>query len=150
MTGALLRAWRWIWARRRPSVWRRGAEGRPGEREAARTLRRRGYRILARNLDLGWGEADLLCEAPDKRTIVLVEVKSRVRGEGGDAWTLEAAVGAQKRRKLVSLLLAVSRANGWEGRPKRIDLLAVEWEREGGSARIQHHEGAVDAEGGLR
>ena len=48
--------------------------GRRGERAAARTLARRGYRILARNLRTPRGEVDLL--AWHAGCLVVVEVKS--------------------------------------------------------------------------
>jgi len=51
--------------------------GRRGERLAARRLRRTGHRLLDRNVVLGGHEVDLLVLAPDRRTIVLVEVKTR-------------------------------------------------------------------------
>lgn len=58
--------------------------GRQGEEAAARHLRRAGYRILGRNLRNRFGEVDLLAEAPDQRTIVVVEVKSSVPPGSGD------------------------------------------------------------------
>jgi len=145
--GVVERLRRWCGAGTGPR--RLGWAGRSGEREAARTLRAKGYRILGRNVNVGWGEADLLCEAPDGDAIVLVEVKSRRAGEGGPFASPETSVGVRKRRKLVALLGALARANGWEDRPKRIDIVAVEWD-ERGAARVRHHEGAVGADGRLR
>ncbi len=60
--------------------WRGDDVGRRGERLAARRLKCTGYRILARNLRNCCGEIDLLAEASDRHTIVIVEVKS---GTGG-------------------------------------------------------------------
>src|SRR5436189_1676252 len=51
--------------------------GRRGERLAAKWLRRRNYRILARNLPLVDDEAALVALDLDCRTIVIVEVKTR-------------------------------------------------------------------------
>jgi len=50
-----------------------------GERHVARYLRRQGYRVLARNLRNRCGEIDIVTEAPDGRTIAIVEVKSSAR-----------------------------------------------------------------------
>ena len=50
--------------------------GQSGEHEAAKWLRRRGYRILRRNLRLGRREIDLVAETPDGRVVIVVEVKS--------------------------------------------------------------------------
>ncbi|MEK7732252.1 MAG: YraN family protein [Planctomycetota bacterium] len=56
--------------------------GRQGERAAARYLRRRRYRILARNYRCVAGEIDLI--ASQAATIVFVEVKTRQPDEGQD------------------------------------------------------------------
>ena len=48
----------------------------------AKLLKRAGYRIVGRNVHVPMGEADLVCVAPDRRTVVVVEVKSRRVGEG--------------------------------------------------------------------
>lgn len=120
--------------------------GRLGEREAERLLRSQAYRVLARNAVCRVGEADLVCEAPDGRTIVIVEVKTRRPGRGRSGLRPETAVGARKRRKLLAVARYLARANGWEGRPLRIDVVAVEWPA-GPHARpsARHHVGAVTA-----
>lgn len=104
--------------------------GPAGERAAARYLRRRGYRVLGRNIETIAGEADLVCEAPDRRTIVVVEVKSRRRIAGQPVRSAEmapeASVTAQKRRKLGAIARTLARLNRWENRPLRIDVVAVE------------------------
>lgn len=123
------------------------ALGRRGERRAARMLRRLGYRILGRNVRLKVGEADIVCEAPDGRTIVVVEVKTRLRGADlsarGEAVAPEASVHAHKRRKLLAVTRSLVRANGWDGRPVRIDVVAVEWPAGRGEPTLRHHQGAV-------
>ncbi|MCC6659438.1 MAG: YraN family protein [Phycisphaerales bacterium] len=122
------------------------ALGREGEREAERLLRRQGYRVLARNAVCPAGEADLVCEDPDGRTIVIVEVKTRRPGRGRSSLRPEASVHSRKRRKLLAIARYLARANGWEGRPLRIDVVAVEWPaglRARASAR--HHVSAVTA-----
>jgi putative endonuclease len=118
--------------------------GRAGERAAARLLKKKGYKVLGRNVRVRVGEADLVCVAPDRRTIVLVEVKTRLRGSGrsllGEVVAPERSVGVDKRRKLRSVLGVLSRANGWGDRPKRIDVVAVEWPAAGGKPELRHHE----------
>ena len=44
--------------------------GRRGERIAARWLRKHRYRVIGRNVHVGVGEADIVCLAPDRRTLV--------------------------------------------------------------------------------
>jgi putative endonuclease len=56
--------------------------GRRGEALAERYLRRRGFKILARNFRTRSGEVDLVALAGD--TLVFVEVKSRGESERGD------------------------------------------------------------------
>ena len=74
----LLRA---ILSRLRRLLWPPQPLGRRGEAAAARYLRRRGYKILARSDHLSPGELDLV--ALDGRTIVFVEVKTRQSADAG-------------------------------------------------------------------
>lgn len=123
--------------------------GRAGERRAARLLRGLGYRILGRNVRLKVGEADLVCLDPDRKTVVVVEVKTRLRGAElsikGEGVAPEASVHQAKRRKLLAVTRSLVRANGWDGRPVRIDVVAVEWPHEGGKPVLRHHVNAVTA-----
>lgn len=124
--------------------------GRDGERAAARFLRRSGYRILGRNILTRVGEADLVCEAPDRATVVIVEVKTRGRREGQAPASAtvapEASITSQKRQKLRDVTRALRRANRWSNRPVRIDVVAVEWnEGEPAPAAIRHHINAIGA-----
>jgi putative endonuclease len=137
---------------------RRDDLGSRGERAAAALLRSKGYRILGSNLKAGsgagsgygWGEVDLLAEDPDGRTIVVVEVKTRRRAKDAPGKSAriapEAGVTRAKQRKLVRLMDALCRANGWQERPKRIDVIAVEIVDDGaGGTRevVKHYEHAV-------
>lgn len=115
--------------------------GRAGERAAARWLSKRGYRVLARNMHVGVGEADIVCEAPDRRTIVIVEVKTR-RTRASDGFAPEVAVGAAKSRKLVQVAQSLIKQRGWTDRPVRIDVAAVTWAPRGGF-EVRYLESAV-------
>ncbi|USN98145.1 MAG: YraN family protein [Phycisphaeraceae bacterium] len=126
---------------RSDDVWTRG------ERAAERLLRRQRYRLLGRNVRTAIGEVDLLFEAPDGRTIVIVEVKARVVGPADHQRLPERAVTPAKARKLVSLAQALARKHRWTDRPMRIDVVAVEFaagSRKPGA--IRHHVGAIDAD----
>jgi Holliday junction resolvase-like predicted endonuclease len=93
------------------------------------------------------GEADLVAEAPpDGRTIVVVEVKSRVIRTDGPARDVapERSITAHKRRKLISIAKYLAKANSWNERPIRIDVVAVEF-RDGKVCDVRHHVGAVVA-----
>ena len=131
-------------------VGRRDKLGPRGERAAGRHLRRRGYRVLGRNLETRFGEADLLCEAPGG-CIVVVEVKARRYRVGVPP--PEASVTLAKRQRLARILEHLVRANGWEDRPRRIDVVAVEFHPRrwlGPRAAIRHIEDAVRRGGGVR
>ncbi|MEQ8769783.1 MAG: YraN family protein [Phycisphaerales bacterium] len=118
------------------------AAGVAGERAAERHLRESGYRLLARNLDLGVGEADLVFEAPDRRTIVIVEVKARIASP--DAPRPESSVTRHKQRKLAQLARAIAKRPEFADRPVRIDVVGVELDERGRAAvEIRHHENAV-------
>lgn len=113
------------------------------ERIAAKMLRGKGYRLLARNVRTSGGEADLVMLATDRRTVVLVEVKGRINSAVGAA----VAINAQKRSRLVRTLDALRREHGWADRPCRIDVVTVEWQFAGKPPVIRHYENAVTARG---
>lgn len=119
--------------------------GGAGERAAAGLLKRAGYRVLGRNVRLRVGEADLVCLAPDGRTIVVVEVKTRRPGAGASGIPPEASVHHRKRRKLLAVTRSLVRAKGWRDRPVRIDVVAVDWPAEGEPV-LRHYVGAVRSE----
>lgn len=145
---------RTLWRSIRTWAWRLGvrlgrggvrgrtkALGAAGERAAAKHLRREGYTILDRNVTLPSGEVDIVACAPDGRTIVLVEVKCRMVGDGRHP-PPESQVHEHKRRKLRSLLKYLTAANGWQDRPRRIDVVAVDWGPRGPAA-VRHFVDAV-------
>lgn len=125
-----------------------GSLGARGESEAAAYLKRNKFRVIARNVRLPIGEIDLLAETPDRRTVVVVEVKSRTVGDGDAGRLPERAITRAKGRKLASLAASVSRRKGIEGRPIRIDVVAVEFAH--GSEEplaVRHYPGAINAHG---
>lgn len=119
--------------------------GARGERIAARHLRKQGYRVLQRNLRTAVGEVDLLCLAPDRRTVVIVEVKTR-SADGGkghrSALPPELALNPAKKRKLLAIASDLIRRKKWQGRAVRIDLVAIDL-RPGERAEVRHHINAV-------
>lgn len=141
-----LNPWRRYWAAIVARWRRRGTLGARGERAAATFLRCDGYRVIGRNLRTNVGELDLLCLAPDERTIVFVEVKTRRRAPDqpakSAAATPEDAITRHKRGKLIAVTRGLVRANHWEARPWRIDVVAIEW-RDGQRPQIRHHVDAV-------
>ena len=76
----------------RPS---RVAVGQQGEQLAERYLKRRGFRIVARNFRAAGAEIDLV--AMDDETLVFIEVKRRI---GTSAGTPGEAVDARKQEQI--------------------------------------------------
>ena len=124
---------------------RRRSLGARGEDAAARLMRRSGCRVVARNLDLGFGELDLVCEDRSDGALVVVEVKARM-GSARDprSGSPESSITDAKRAKLRSLTSALMREERWRGRAVRIDVVAVVFTR--GRRRpvaIRHYKSAV-------
>ncbi len=95
--------------------------GRLAEQAAARWLRRRGYRIVERNLRLPGGEIDLL--ACREGWLVVVEVRSRKQGS---AVSPRETLTAKKKRRLRRLAEQVHKRPRWRRLSLRIDLVEVE------------------------
>ncbi len=102
------------------------------ERLAVRHLRRLGYRILERNLRMGYGELDVVAKQGD--TLVFCEVRAR-RGtdEGGDL--IREAVGASidppKQKRLARLAAGyLQRLPDADGLECRFDVVLL-WKRDG-------------------
>lgn len=75
--------------------------GKSAEDRAADFLKRRGYRIIQRNVRLKFGEID--CVAREGDTLCFIEVKARTSDDFGSA--LE-SINSFKQRKLSKLALA--------------------------------------------
>src|SRR5947209_17267043 len=91
--------------------------GNRSENAAARFLRRLGYRILARNVNLFVGELDLV--ALDRDTLVFVEVRS-TEDETVERPTL--SVDMAKQKKLTAAALAYLSRHRLLDRPARFDV----------------------------
>ena len=107
----------------------------------AANLRRRGYRILARNLRDRAGEIDIVAEAPDRRTIAVVEVKASTAPPVDPL--PEIRVDAAKQRKLSQLAYRLVRRHRLQDRPVRFDVAGVNLPP-GRKPTIRYHEGAFE------
>ena len=112
-----------------------------GERVAVRFLKRRGYRILARNLRNRFGEIDLIVQPRGEPTIVIVEVKA---GTGG-RHRPEVHVTPHQQRKLVALAAQAVRRHRLHGRPIRFDVIAVDFIDDQKPA-VRHYVGAFQSQ----
>ncbi len=98
-------------------------KGREGESHAEAFLRKRGYRIVEKNVRIPGGEIDLVCL--DGSTLVFVEVKRRDRRSFGSAL---GAVDARKRRKLRALAADYAQILAPRSRV-RFDVVALDGDR---------------------
>lgn len=121
--------------------WLRKLFGDRGEREAARYLKRKGYRIVARQSRSLIGEIDLI--ALDRETIVFVEVKTRSSHAAGHP--VEAVTYA-KQKQLTRAALAWLKRRGLLTRPCRFDVVAITW-KPGEKPLIEHFIHAFEAVG---
>ena len=92
------------------------------------------------------GELDLVALAPDGRTLVVVEVKTRRITETTrpNAPRPEDALTRTKRKRLVRLARTEAKRRSMERAPLRIDVIAIE-KPEKGRPVLRHHERAVTA-----
>jgi len=136
---AYIRRWlRSLRSRRRPPD-DRHALGRRGERAAARFLKRRGCRVLARNYRCPAGEIDLICADADM--IVFVEVKTR---SGTDVQDPQEAIHPSQWRRIESAARYFRSARSAHDRPCRFDVVTVVWPT-GEPMTIEHFEDAHQA-----
>ena len=107
--------------------------GRWGEELAAERLQSQGYVILARNWRCRRGEIDLVAQADD--VLVFVEVITR---RGRDYGTPEEAITRSKAKRLLELGRRYLLEHDLEDVEWRIDLVAVELDRQGKLLRCEH------------
>lgn len=103
-----------------------GNVGRRGEERAHRYLRGRGYTVVARNWrpPQGGGELDLV--AWQGTTLVFIEVKSRLSGEGSAP---ERNIGQEKLDSLRKAARDYVRRAGAEESEARFDVIAITGDR---------------------
>jgi putative endonuclease len=111
--------------------------GKTGEDLAVGELERRGYAIVARRYRLRRGEIDII--ARDGRTLVFVEVKTRMRLTFGGA---AEAVTALKRRRVKRLARAYIMRHRLADCPCRFDVVAIHLDS--GEPVVEVFQGAFD------
>ncbi len=115
--------------------------GQAAESEAERYLRRKGYRILARNARTPSGELDLVARSGS--VLVFIEVKARRSSDYGGA---VGAVNGRKRMRLVKLASQYLARHRLRNQPCRFDVMLCG----GGTdapAVIEHIEHAFEVPG---
>ena len=125
----------------RPPFWRRWFGSR-SERFAAKYLRRRGFRIVAENVQERVGEIDLL--AVEGRTLVIVEVRSSESKSFDD---LAASIDLAKQRRLTKAALKFLKRRRLLDVAVRFDVLLLRWPATASEPTVQHIRHAFDAAG---
>jgi putative endonuclease len=109
--------------------------GNRGEDLAADFLRRRGFRVIDRQVHIGrLGEIDLICKRWG--VLVFVEVKARTTATHG---TPEESVTSWKRERLRRAVFGYLARHGLADVNYRVDVVAVDLT--GPEPVIRHHEG---------
>ena len=111
-----------------------------GEYLAAKWLRMRGFEVRHRNLKIDDDEADIVAIDPDGRTVVVVEVKSRVN----DSTPPEAWANSRKQFFLNRLASKLLKRRDFADRPLRFDVIAVIL-HEDGEPEVRHIPGAFES-----
>ena len=123
-----------------PGTGRPASLGDRGEAQAARFLRRKGYKLLGRHDRRRAGELDLV--ALDGQVIVFVEVKTRRSAEFGHP---AEAVGPEKQRRLTRAALAWLKRYDLLDQPARFDVIAITWPLDAKHPTIEHFPNAFEA-----
>ncbi|MEZ6128280.1 MAG: YraN family protein [Planctomycetaceae bacterium] len=113
-----------------------------GERAAVRFLKRKGYRILAKQYRNDFGEIDII--ALDGNRIVFAEVKTRQSTDAGQPFE---AVDRRKQERLTKLALVWLKKHRRLEQPARFDVISVVWPSGAKEPDIQHFINAFEAVG---
>lgn len=113
--------------------------GKKSEADAAKYLKRQGYKILEENYRNRLGEIDLI--AKDGETIVFVEVKARKsKTYGHPKW----AITPKKQRKISMVALSYLKATRQHNAKARFDVVTVTWRLEAQTSEIDVIKNAFD------
>lgn len=112
--------------------------GRSAEELAEEWLRKKGYRILERNLRVCGGELDLIARHHD--TLVFIEVKGRRTDQFGGA---PYAIDARKKRQIIKLASYYLSQHGLSNQVCRFDVILITGTTQG-SPKLTHLEQAFE------
>lgn len=124
--------------------------GKRGERIAARYLKKKGYRILGRNLHFGKNELDLVAKNKDFLAFVEVKTRSYEQKEDAEQYRPALAVDRDKRLRTLQASRAYLHAHPTKLCP-RLDVIEVYLDRQNRNKpfKINHIEAAFTASGKL-
>jgi putative endonuclease len=110
--------------------------GTRGEEIAVSFLKKKGFKIVARNYRTVFGEIDII--AIDRDSIVFIEVKTRSDKTYGHPFE---AVTRRKKEKIGKVALAYMKSQKGE-LPSRFDVLSISVEN--GNERVEHIKDAFE------
>lgn len=112
--------------------------GKLGEDAAVEYLKKKGYKVLARNWQNKWGEIDIV--AKKRKTIVFCEVKTIKEKQD---FAPEDEIDWKKKRQLLKMVQIYLSAHKMPlGTPCQIDIIAIELS--GKDVKIRHTENAIE------
>lgn len=127
--------------------WRLDAHelGARGERAAARNLAERGWTILGRNWQSGYGEIDIVALDPEApaATVSLIEVKTRLASTAGEVLP-EEAVDGRRRARYRDAAVVLLREIDW-ARDVRFEVMSITVDDDG-TAHLHHVKNAFGAD----
>jgi len=123
--------------------WRRWF-GQRSERYAAKYLRKHGYKILAVNIADRRGELDLLVMAPDRTTLVVVEVRSTSQA---DPHIAASTVDFRKQKRISDATLRFLQKHRLFQIVCRFDIFAIAWPELAREPSVLHIENAFESIG---
>lgn len=121
--------------------------GKRGEDFAARYLKRRGYKIVGRSVDLRVGELDIVAvdlKTDNRRTVVFIEVKTRTDDSAGAP---AEAVDDHRQRRMTQAALAYLKSHNLLEYPARFDVIALTWPDGTKAPQVEHIQNAFPAIG---
>ncbi len=111
-----------------------------GEKIASNYLKKKKYKILAKNFKRKWGEIDIVTKKKNK--IIFFEVKSISKREG---FLPEDQISQKKKRQLLKMAQIYLSENKISlAVPHQIDILAIEIFPDFKKAKIRHLENALE------
>ena len=122
--------------------------GKYGEKLAARYLKKKGYRILGKNLHFGKNELDIVAKNSEFLAFVEVKTRSYERVEDAEQYRPALAVDQDKRLRTVQAARSYLRAHPTHLCP-RLDVVEVYLDRNKKNKpfKIHHMEAAFTASG---
>ena len=105
------------------------------EELAEKFLKDRGYKILDRNYRKPWGEVDVIAEK--EGIIIFVEVKAS-DSPAPKGFEPEKRVNDDKIKRIKRVAQTYIQQNNFDDRSWQIDIIAIEFDKDRGSAKTTH------------